>query len=44
MLSLPHRPQLVEVRPSRGVNAGACPPVSTVTTLNSLLTAEPSAQ
>ena len=33
--SLPHQPQLDDVVPSRGVGAGARPPVSTVTTLNS---------
>ena len=34
--SLPHHPQLDDVGPSRGVGAGASPPVSTVTTLNSV--------
>ena len=34
--SLPHHPQLDEAVTSRGVGSGACPPVSTVTTLNSL--------
>ncbi len=42
--SLPHQPQLDEVAPSLGVGVGALPPVSTVTTLNALSTAEPSAQ
>ena len=42
--SLPHRPQLDVVFPSRGRGAGARPPVSTETTLNSLLTAELLAQ
>jgi hypothetical protein len=44
MASLPHSPQLEVVLPRRGRGAGARPPVSTVTTLNSLLTAEPFAQ
>ncbi len=42
--SLPHHPQLEEVIPNRGVGAGARPPVSTVTTLNSVSTADPLAQ
>jgi hypothetical protein len=42
--SLPHHPQLDVVLPSRGVGTGARPPVSTVTTLNSLSLAAPSAQ
>ena len=44
MASLPHRPQLEVVLPNRTRGAGARPPVSTVTTLNSLPTAEPFAQ
>ena len=42
--SLPHQPQLDDVVPSRGVAFGAWSPVSTVTTLNSLATADPLAQ
>ena len=42
--SLPHHPQLDDVVPRRGVGTGARPPVSTVTTLNSVSVAVPVAQ
>jgi hypothetical protein len=41
MAAVPHIPQAEVVAVSRGRGAGACPPVSTLTTLNSLSTAEP---
>ena len=44
MASLPHRPQLLDVVPSRGVGAGARPPVSTVTMFHADSPAEPLAQ
>ena len=37
----PHRPHAVVVADSRGAGTGAAPPVSTLTTLNSLSTALP---
>ena len=39
--SVPQMPQLDDVLPRRGVGAGARPPVSTVTVLKSVSTAEP---
>ena len=41
MAVVPHMPQADVVVVSRGRGGGAKPPVSTVTTLNSLSTAEP---
>ena len=41
MVSEPHSPHDEVVVVSRGVGSGATPPVSTLTTLNSVSTAEP---
>ena len=41
---MPHHPHDEVVVVSRGAGSGAAPPVSTVTTLNAVSTAEPVAQ